>query len=295
MKNEIYRRERISSRYLINNRGQKNFIRYWFPTDQAEAILIFQHGYGEHSGRYEHVARKLNDSGIAMVGYDMEGHGRSPGLLGDIKDIDATAEDLRMVVGELKRQYQNVPVIIGGHSIGGLIAGITASRYPDEVDGLILTSPLLKFASNIPGIVQETAKYVNSMAATMPIISLDFNELGQQPIIDEFKNDNLVHWGKIRARLISQVYEFGNKLATQLKTGLPIPFWLGHGDVDAFANHQISSEIKDENINENSNVNIYQDGLHFLLHENNWQEVVEDMINWINIHFMQTKELNSSR
>jgi len=293
LNNETSRRERISSKYLVNNKGQKIYIRRWFTPDRPDAIVLFQHGYGEHSGKYEHMAHLFNSRGMAMVSYDFEGHGRSPGLRGDIKDIDAAAEELKMAGVELNRQYPDIPVLVGGHSIGGLIAGVAAARYTEEFAGLLMTAPLLGFASNIPGVVQETARYVTSMAATFPILSLNFEELGQKSIIKEFEKDDLVHLGKIRARLISQVHEYGSKLAKQLKAGLPIPFWLGHGDGDAFADHRISSEIMDENIDENSTVNIYPDRLHFLLQGDNWQNICQDMLEWTNSHVIESYKVDS--
>ena len=42
-------------------------------------VVVLVHGLGEHAGRYEHVARRLNSWGFAVRGYDQCGHGEVDG------------------------------------------------------------------------------------------------------------------------------------------------------------------------------------------------------------------------
>ena len=56
------------------------------------------HGYGEHIGRYDHVARALADRGSAVVGPDHVGHGRSDGEPAVVEDFEPVVDDLRAVV-----------------------------------------------------------------------------------------------------------------------------------------------------------------------------------------------------
>jgi alpha-beta hydrolase superfamily lysophospholipase len=44
--------------------------------------VVLVHGLGEHAGRYDHVARRLNSWGFAVRGYDQYGHGESGGPRG---------------------------------------------------------------------------------------------------------------------------------------------------------------------------------------------------------------------
>ena len=45
-------------------------------------MVLLVHGLGEHAGRYDHVARRLNGWGFAVRGYDQYGHGESGGVRG---------------------------------------------------------------------------------------------------------------------------------------------------------------------------------------------------------------------
>ena len=47
---------------------------------QIRGVVVLVHGLGEHAGRYDHVARRLNRWGFAVRGYDHYGHGESNGV-----------------------------------------------------------------------------------------------------------------------------------------------------------------------------------------------------------------------
>ena len=53
-------------------------VRVW-PHHAPARIVVLAHGYGEHIGRYEHVAATLGQHGAAVYGLDHVGHGRSDG------------------------------------------------------------------------------------------------------------------------------------------------------------------------------------------------------------------------
>jgi len=49
----------------------------WKPEGKAKAVICLVHGLGEHTGRYEHVGKALNEAGFSLFGFDMCGHGNS--------------------------------------------------------------------------------------------------------------------------------------------------------------------------------------------------------------------------
>jgi len=53
--------------------------RHW-PVENARACVLLAHGLAEHGGRYEHVAARFNERGVAVVAPDHIGHGASPGV-----------------------------------------------------------------------------------------------------------------------------------------------------------------------------------------------------------------------
>src|SRR4051812_2138074 len=86
----------------------------------ARGVVVIVHGLGEHAGRYDHVARRLNGQGFNVVGYDHRGHGRSPGARGGIESVDDLCADLACVIDAARKEFAG-PLIVLGHSLGGLV------------------------------------------------------------------------------------------------------------------------------------------------------------------------------
>ena len=70
-----------SSIYFLNADGLRIFFRTWLPgrKKKPEGIVVLCHGFGEHSGRYEHVAGEFIRQGFVVYALDHQGHGCSEG------------------------------------------------------------------------------------------------------------------------------------------------------------------------------------------------------------------------
>ena len=167
---------------------------------QRGTVLIV-HGLGEHVGRYDHVARRLNAWGFAVRGYDQYGHGESGGprggLTSDLRLLDDLAD---MVDATRARMAAGQPLVLLGHSMGGLVAAQFVALQLRPVDALVLSSPALD-----PGLnpVQKL------LLATLPRIApnlrvgngLDAQYLSHDPAVPAaYLADPLCH-DRISARL----------------------------------------------------------------------------------------------
>jgi acylglycerol lipase len=110
----------------------------------ARRVVVIAHGYGEHIERYDHVARALGERGAAVYGPDHLGHGRSAGERVLIADVEHVVDDLVRVVERARAAHPALPVVLVGHSMGGLIATRLAQRprRPPLV-GLVLSGPAI--------------------------------------------------------------------------------------------------------------------------------------------------------
>lgn len=129
--------------------------REW-PCAQARGTVGVVHGLGEHIGRYEAVAQRLNAWGWRVVGHDQRGHGRSGGAHGALPRPDAFLQDLGWMITAARGQ-SGQPFVLLGHSMGGLIAArfVAEGLQPQPaawwqaVDALVLSSPAFDLGMNV--------------------------------------------------------------------------------------------------------------------------------------------------
>jgi alpha-beta hydrolase superfamily lysophospholipase len=122
----------------------------WDNPDPSR-IVVLAHGYGEHIGRYPHVARALVDRGAVVYGPDHLGHGQSDGDRALVDNFERVVDDLDSVVELAKRAHPGLPLVLIGHSMGGLIATRYAQRHGNELAGLVLSGPAIGLAPVIAG------------------------------------------------------------------------------------------------------------------------------------------------
>ena len=140
---------------VITDDGLTLHLRVWPAGDPPRGVVVLVHGLGEHIDRYDHVARRLNGLGFAVVGYDHRGHGRSPGARGGMPCDDALCADLGRVLYAARESFPG-PLVLLGHSLGGLIAGrfvaeglqATPAKWWRPVDALVMSSPALDPGTN---------------------------------------------------------------------------------------------------------------------------------------------------
>lgn len=116
--------------------------RIWADGD-PRYVGVLVHGYGEHLGRYDHVADVLVRHGAVVCGPDHMGHGRSAGERVLIEDYEDVVADLHTVVESARGDHPGLPVVMIGHSMGGLIATRYAQLHGGILTALVLSGPVL--------------------------------------------------------------------------------------------------------------------------------------------------------
>ena len=164
-------------------------------------VVILVHGLGEHAGRHDKVARRLNTWGFAVRGYDQYGHGESGGVRGVLPTAARLVDDLADIVDSTRvRMARSVPLLLLGFSLGGLVASHFVSQNRREVDGLVLSSPALQ-----PGFTALQ----KLLLATLPRVAPNFTvRSGIDPeflshdrdVVNAYRRDPLVH-NRVSGRL----------------------------------------------------------------------------------------------
>jgi len=91
------------------------------PSTDPKGVVVITHGFSEHSGRYEEIVSTVVGGGWAAMVHDVRGHGESKGDRGYVEHFEDYIDDLDVVVKEAQKQVPDKPIVLFGHSLGGLI------------------------------------------------------------------------------------------------------------------------------------------------------------------------------
>ena len=179
--------------FQVDPQTQLN-IHQWQPVvskDLPPIILI--HGYGEHIGRYAHVAKYLSQLGFAVGGYVARGRGLSQGEQGFFGYDDVLVDDCVAVFNYVAKQTPKIPVVIA-HSMGGLTAALAIAQGKIKPAALVLSSPLLRVRMSIwqkcllnLGLKLFKDKPIHSPAVDAKDVSRDVQ------IVEAYRSDPLNH------------------------------------------------------------------------------------------------------
>jgi len=187
--------------------GVEIFRRVWLPDGDPTAVVAIAHGAGEHSGRYAHVAGRLNAEGYAVYAVDHRGHGRSQGPRALIDRIDNAVADLDKLIVLARERHPSVPLILLGHSMGGTVAVSYALAHQDRLSGLILSGPLAAI-DPVPAPTRLAATALSKVAPRAPAIAVDSSLVSRDPaVVDDYRSDPLVHHGKLPVRTVAELAE----------------------------------------------------------------------------------------
>jgi acylglycerol lipase len=262
------------------------YMQGWEPQGKPKAIICLIHGLGEHTGRYAHVGKVLNDAGYTLFGFDLRGHGQTGGTRGHIPSLDIALQDIHQFVEFQKQNFPNIPIFLYGHSLGGLFALAYTIQYTDGIKGVIVTgvalhSPLLNQKVKV-----VMAKVLGSLLPAMIIpTGLDPVTISRNPeVVKNYINDPLVH-GKTSLGLGKTVLDAVNLCFTHAKD-FSLPLLVMHGKKDTLVYPSGSEDFAKLAGETNKDVTLkLWEGLYHEIHnEPEKEEVFKVMIEWLDKH-----------
>jgi alpha-beta hydrolase superfamily lysophospholipase len=151
----------MSDLSLIKARdGVSLAVRHWPAEGEPRGSVLIVHGLGEHGGRYERTAGILAGRGFDCWASDLRGFGASEGPRAYVERIDIWLDDLADEVALLKGLSR--PVVLLGHSMGGLVTCRYAETDRPQPDLLVLSAPAL--GDNLPGWKRAIAPILGRIA-----------------------------------------------------------------------------------------------------------------------------------
>ncbi len=236
-----------------------SYVRTW-PIDDPARLVVLVHGYGEHIGRYEHVAAALNARGSAVVGPDHRGHGQSPGEPALVEDFEPIVDDLRAVVQAARG---DLPVVMVGHSMGGLIATRYAQRFPEDLAGLVLSGPAIGLGPVLQGWLEDP-----------PSDPIDGAVLSRDPAVGEaYAADPLVYHGGWKVPTLQAFIAADDAIAAGPGFGA-LPLLYVHGGDDQLVPAGLAQPVVERLAGEDSELVVIDGARHEVFNETDQAETI---------------------
>ena len=270
--------------YIEDPASPRLFIQSWMPTEgQRKGTILITHGISEHSECYDPVGKALAQEGWNVFGWDLQGHGRSPGKRGYVKHFSDFRRDLRSVIKEIKQDQdiKSTPFILIGHSMGGLITlrFMLEDDLP-SIDTFILSSPAIGIVVEVPKYKDALAHWLNTVWPSVTLPSeVRLERLSRDPLMfEKYKSDPLRH-NKVSAPLYLGILEEMDYVQKNFeKLRHPILMQIAGNDmlVSAQASIDLFKQLKAE-----KKIHIYEDSFHEIYHDTNRKEVIDDLIAYL--------------
>jgi len=291
-----------------NAAGHDVFVRRWIPADKPRAALAVVHGLAEHSGRYEHFARALNDSGFAVYALDRRGHGHTvaPDALGDggTDSWNGTLEDIALLEGIIRSEYPRLGLFLFGHSLGSVFVQRYMQLHGTELAGAVLSGTFgrVRDLGNLLAMVDTMSAGAAAQQRTLsPATMAGYNKafenrtgfewLSRDPAqVDAYVKDPLCGFAVTNGYVRDFLYGFAEtwEPANEARVPVTLPILIFSGERDPVGEEMAS--VKDLAGRYRSRgardlkVTFYPEGRHEMLNELNRDEVMRDVIGWLREH-----------
>ena len=264
---------------------------YEWPVSQPKAIIQIAHGLGEHARRYDHMAAVLNRAGFSVYADDHRGHGQTG--LGQLEKrqikklghlgpggMDATYKQVEEFSKLIRAENSGKKLILLGHSWGSFIAQKVVNRSSDFYDAIVLSGSAL----TMPGYL-ATGDF-NKVWKKLPG-STGYEWLSRDVDIQKkFVADPLTF---LAAAV--QVFGVSNSLklfgtpSKQVRSDLPILVQVGQADPigGEYSNKALVKAYRKNAGTNDIELFVYHDARHEIYNELNKDQIIQDLIDWINI------------
>jgi alpha-beta hydrolase superfamily lysophospholipase len=244
--------------------------RTW-PVADPKGVVAISHGLAEHSGRYEHVAQALNAAGYFVTAYDHRGHGRSVGFPAEMgEDVDQLVADCVAHCIFAKQFHDKVFLL--AHSMGTMFALPAAAEVPiGTLSGLILSGVALAPG---PAVLEGLAEGKGIPA----------NAISRDPAVVKAYEDDPMVFNDVTPKMISEHALDAITKATQAIPMIAIPVLLLHGTNDLLTSLEGANMVHTQLVITDKTLKAYDGLYHEVLNEPEKDQVIGDLIEWLDAH-----------
>lgn len=262
--------------------GVMLYAQMWRAHGEPRGVLVIHHGLADHSDRYAPLAERLASAGYAVYAFDMRGHGRSAGPRVVIDRIDDLLDDLDAFLALVREREPNRPIVIWGHSLGGLAVALYAIERQPAVAGVILAAPGIAF--DAPALQAAAVRFVAPLAPNAKLLATPHDKFSSVPAtVAEMDRDPLIHQPSGPARTaraavagVARVWAHPERLV--------VPLLVVHGTGDQVTAPSGSRDLVARAGGSDRTLRLYDGLYHDVLHNPGGERVADDVEAWLDAH-----------
>lgn len=293
--------------------GLEIYVYKWLPEGEIKAAINIAHGMAETAARYERFASVLTKNGYAVYAEDLRGHGRTikdAGHAGETgtDGLDRMMEELHQLSVIIKNEIPAAPLFLFGHSMGSFLAQGYAANWGSELNGAILSGtagPNNFLAAVGQFIAYLEMRRLGPKGRSKLLNTLSFGNFNKQfqpartefdwlsrdnSEVDKYINDPFCG-GIFPTAFYIALFKFLRRIYQprqwrKIPPELPLYIFSGEKDPVGANTKNVRQLIKiyqDAGIKD-IHCKFYKDGRHEMLNEINRDEVMADVIKWLDKH-----------
>jgi acylglycerol lipase len=253
----------------------------WEPETDPRGVVVLCHGYAEHARRYDHVAQRFGESGLAVYALDLRGHGRSGGKRVYLRNISEYLDDFHTLFGIAAAEYPELKLVVLGHSMGGGVVFAYGVEHPDAYAAMVLSGPAVDANDGVPPMMMFLAKALGRITPGLPVEKLPTDAVSRDPaVVAAYNDDPLVHHGPLPAGIAKALIGVGETMP-QRAPALTAPLLVVHGEQDKLIPVKGSRRLMECVGSDDAHLKVYPELYHEVFNEPERAEVLDDVSSWI--------------
>jgi acylglycerol lipase len=255
------------------------FVRSWHPGSQARGVVVICHGVNSHSGYYTWTAERLVSTGLAVYALDLHGRGQSDGERFYLDKISDYVHDVHAVMALARSRHMGLPVLLLGHSAGGVVSCVYTLEHQADLVGLICESFAFQVAA--PDFALAVVKGLSHLAPHAHVLRLKNEEFSRDPqVVEAMNRDPLIANEVQPTKTVAELVRADERLKAEFPL-ITLPVLILHGTADKVTNPKGSQLFFDTAGSADKTLKLYEGHVHDLLNDFDKEKVMADILGWI--------------
>lgn len=268
--------------------GPRIFTRHWPAAGAPKASLVICHGVNSHGGQYVGAGETFSARGFAVTALDLRGRGRSEGERYYVESIDDYVSDLSRTIEAARARNPELPLYLLGHSAGGVVSCSYALDFQERLSGLICESFAFKvYAPDFALKLVEGASHIVPHLGALKLKNEDFSR--DPEWVAQLNADPYTQNETQPVATVAALARADERLEREFGR-ITLPVLILHGTADKATRPEGSQLFFDTAGSADKELKLYEGHVHDLLADLGREQVMDDMIRWIDARLPQRAE-----